>query len=165
MRRTAVIGALALLFVVAGELRAQEEAVPPDKIPRKVMEALLSKFPNAKIDKCTKAKEGNDIVYDIEFKEKGRKCEADIKENGVYINYEQAIEAKDLPKVVADAIQKKYPKSTMKEIMQETEVNGKEEKLSAYEVIVVTADRRELELRLSPEGKILEDAGAKKEKK
>jgi Putative beta-lactamase-inhibitor-like, PepSY-like len=161
-----VVGSLVLTLLVAtGQLRAQEEAVPPDKIPKKVMEALLSKFPKAKIDKCTKAKEGNDIVYDIEFKEEGRKCEADIKENGVYINYEKAIEAKDLPKAVADAIQKKYPKSTMKEIMQETEVNGSEEKLSAYEVVIVTADQREVELRLSPQGKILEDTGAKKEKK
>jgi len=161
-----VAGSIVLtLLVAAGDLRAQEQAVPPDKIPKKVMEALLSKFPKAKIDKCTKAKEGNDIVYDIEFKENGRKCEADIKENGVYINYEKAIEAKDLPKAVADAIQKKYPKATMKEIMQETEVNGSEEKLSAYEVVIVTADKRELELRLSPAGKILEDTGAKKDKK
>ena len=42
------------------------------------MDALLAKFPKAKIDKCTKAKEGADIVYDIEFQQEGRKCEADI---------------------------------------------------------------------------------------
>ena len=91
-------------------------------------------------------------------------CEADIKENGVYMNYEKAIEAKDLPKAVRAAIDKHYPKATLKEIMQETEVNGSEEKLSAYEVVIVTADQRDVELRLSPDGKILEDTGAKKAK-
>lgn len=156
------LGTLALFLVLGSVTLAQEEAVPQDKIPKAVMDALRSKFPQAKIDKCTKAKEGDDVVYDIEFKQEGRKCEADIKENGTYINYEKAIEAKDLPKAVAEAIAKRYPKSTMKEIMEETEVKGKEEKLSAYEVVLVTADNKNVEVRVSPDGKILEDTGAKK---
>lgn len=167
MRHSVLLpGAFALfLFFGNGEDRAQEEAVPPDKIPKVVMDALLAKFPKAKIDKCTRAKEGDDVVYDIEFKQEGRNCEADIKENGTYINYEKAIAAKDLPKAVKDAIEKRYPRATLKEIMEETEVKGKDEKLSAYEVVLVTVDRKEAELRLSPDGKILEDTGAKKEDK
>jgi hypothetical protein len=35
-------------------------------------------------------------------------------------------------------------------------------KLSVYEVVLVTADKKGVELRLSPDGKILEDTGAKK---
>ena len=162
MRHSVVLlGAFVLFwFIGTGNVRAQEEAVPQDKIPKLVMDSLLAKFPKAKIDKCTKAKEGDDVVYDIEFKQEGRKCEADIKESGVYINYEKAIEAKDLPKAVSDAVEKRYPKATLQEIMEETEVKGKEEKLSAYEVVLVTADKKEVEVRLSPDGKILEDTGA-----
>jgi Putative beta-lactamase-inhibitor-like, PepSY-like len=164
MRQSLVLlGASAFLFFAGtANVRAQEEVVPQDKIPAAVMKALLAKFPKAKIDKCTKAKEGDDVVYDIEFKQEGRKCEADIKENGTYINYEMAIEAKDLPSVVRDAIDKKYPKATLKDIMEEKEVHGKDEKLSAYEVVLVTADKQEVEVRLSPDGKILEDTGTKK---
>src|SRR5262245_17859892 len=164
MRHSAVVlgGIMLFLFIATGAARAQEEVVPQDKIPKAVMDSLLAKFPKAKIDKCTRAKEGNDVVYDIEFKQEGRKCEADIKENGTYINYEQAIEAKDLPNVVKDAIEKKYPKATWKDIMEEKEVNGKNEKLSAYEVVLVTADKKEVEVRVSPDGKILEDTGAAK---
>src|SRR5437588_734837 len=145
MRQSVVLFGAFALFVLIGTraVRAQEEAVPLDKIPKAVMDALLSKFPKAKIDKCTKAKEGDAIVYDIEFKQpNGRKGEADIKENGTYINYEKEIDAKDLPKAVRDAIEKKYPKSTLKEIMEETEVKGKDEKLSAYEVILVTTEKK-----------------------
>jgi hypothetical protein len=109
-----------------------------------------------------RAKEGNDIIYDIEFTQEGRKCEADIRENGTYVNFEKAIEAKDLPKLVRDAIEKRYPRATLKEVMEETEVTGKDERLSAYEIILVTADRKEAEVRVSPDGKILEDTGAKK---
>ena len=167
MRRSVILVGAFTLFIVVGtvEVRSQEEAVPQDKIPKAVKDALLAKFPKAKIDKCVKEKEANDIVYDIEFKQEGRNCEADIKENGNYINYEQAIASKDLPKAVRDAIEKRYPKATMKEIMEETEVSGKNEKLSAYEVVILTADKKNEELRLSPDGKILEDTGATKPEK
>ena len=148
-----------ILFVVAVTVMAQEEAVSPDKIPKAVMDALLAKFPQAKIDKCTKAKEGDDIVYDIEFKQEARKCEADIKENGSYINYEKAIAAKDLPAAVRAAIEKKYPRATLTEVMEETEVTGQAEKLAAYEVVLVTSDKKDVEVRLAPDGKILEDTG------
>jgi putative PepSY-like beta-lactamase-inhibitor len=152
---------LAGLLLTGSSLRAQDkkDKLNLDKIPKAVMDALKSKFPKAKIHKWTKAKEGDDVVYDIEFKEKGRACESDIKENGIYINYEKAIQAKDLPKAVVAGIEKRYPKATLKEIMEETEVKGKEEKLSAYEVVLVTADKKDVELRLSPDGKILEDTG------
>jgi len=158
-----VAALLACAFLVESGAGAQDkkDKLDLDKVPKAVMDALKARFPKAEIQKWTKAKEGDDIVYDIEFVEKGRKGEADIKENGTYINFELEIAAKDLPKVVRAAIEKKYPKSTMKDIMQETEVRGKEEKLSAYEVVLVTADMKEVELRLSPDGKILEDTGAK----
>jgi hypothetical protein len=163
MRRSVVLlGAFALfLSIGTAGIRAQEEPVPQDKITKAVMNALLAKFPQAKIDKCVKEKEGNDVIYDIEFKQAGRNCEADIKEDGTYLNYEKAIAARDLPRAVKEAIEKRYPRATLDEIMEETEVKGKDEKLSAYEVVLVTADKRSVEVRLSPEGKILEDSGAK----
>ena len=49
--------------------------------------------------------------------------------------------------------------------MEETEVKGKDEKLSAYEVVLVTADKKDVEVRVSPDGKILEDTGAKNQRK
>jgi hypothetical protein len=163
MRRSIVLlEALALMLIIGiTKVRAQEEPVSPNKIPKVVMDALHSKFPNAKIDKCVKEKEGNDVIYDIEFKELGRNCEADIKEDGTYLNYEKAITAKQLPQAVRDGVEKRYPKATMKEIMEETGVMGKDEKISAYEVVLVTADKKEVEVRLSPDGKILEDGAAK----
>jgi Putative beta-lactamase-inhibitor-like, PepSY-like len=163
MRRSIILlGAFALFLVIgSAKVRSQEEAVSQDKIPKAVMDALLARFPKARIDKCVKEKEGDDVIYDIEFKQEGRNCEADIKENGTFLNYEKAIAARELPKAVSDAIAKRYPKATMNEIMEETEVKGKDETLSAYEVVLMTADKKEVEVRVSPDGKILEDTGAK----
>jgi uncharacterized membrane protein YkoI len=164
MRQSVVIlGVFVLvLFIATSKVSAQEKAVPQDKIPKAVMDALLARFPNARIDKCTREKERGAIVYDIEFNEEGRKCEADIKENGSYINYEKAIDESGLPKAVSEAINRKYSRSSLKEIMEETEVKGKDEKLSAYEVVLETADKKEVEVKVSPRGKILEDTGPKK---
>src|SRR5262249_48963997 len=128
------------------EPAAPEKAKDLDKIPKTVMDALKAKFPKAEIHKWTKEKKGEDVVYDIEFTENGRACEADIKENGTIINYEKAIVAKDLPAAVTKAIESKYPKATLKEIMEETEVKGKDEKLSAYEVVLVTAEKKTVEV-------------------
>jgi len=155
--RCAFVGLIAAALVLS-VASAQDTAKDVDKIPKKVMDALKAKFPKAVIHKWTQEKEGDDVIYDIEFKENGRACEADIKEDGTFINFEKAIEAKDVPKAVGVAIEKKYPRATWKEIMEETEVKGNKEELSAYEVVLVTADKKTVELRLSPEGKILEEA-------
>lgn len=162
MRHCAALLGTLVLGLVLGTVAssADEESVALDKIPKAVKDSLLARFPRAKIDKCTKTKEDGDTVYDIEFKDGDRKCESDIKENGTYVNFEKAIAVKDLPKAVKEAIDKKYPGATMKDVMEETEVNGKDEKLSAYEVVLETADKKEVEVRMSPDGKILEDTGA-----
>ena len=155
-------GAILLLASGADAQEQKKDKLELDKIPKAVMDALKARFPKADIQKWTKAKEGDDVVYDIEFLlEKGRKGEADIKENGTYINYELEIPANSLPKVVREAIDKKYPKSTLTIVMEEKEVMGKTEKLSAYEVTIQTSEKKEVELRLAPDGKILEDTGAK----
>jgi putative PepSY-like beta-lactamase-inhibitor len=159
----AVLAGLLLALPAASAQDKKKDSLDLDRIPKVVMQALKAKFPKAEIHKWTKEKEGDDVIYDIEFKQEGRKCEADIKEKGDYINYEKAIEAKDLPKAVRDAIEKRYPKATLKENMEETEVKGKDEKLSAYEVVLTTAEKKEVEVRVSPNGKILEDTGEKKE--
>jgi hypothetical protein len=162
-----LLAALALILVVcAGPAAAQDEPVALDKIPKAVMDALLARFPQAKIDTCTRTTEDGEVVYDIEFRQEGRKCEADITGKGTYINFEKAIQAASLPKAVRSAIEKRYPKSVLKEIMEETEVHGTSEKLSAFEVVLVTAGKKDVEVRVSPDGKILEDTGteAKKEK-
>lgn len=160
----ALPGALAIAVSLgATGAWAQDEAVPPDKIPKAVMVRLLAKFPKAKIDTCTRTKEGDAVVYDIEFRQQsGRKGEADIKEDGTFINYEKETDARALPRAVRNAIETRYPKSSLKTIMEETEVMGRDEKRSAYEVILMTGDKKDVEVRVSPEGEILEDTGSNK---
>jgi hypothetical protein len=60
-----------------------------DKIPQVVIDGLRAKFPKAEINEWTKEKEGDIVIYDIEFKQEGRKFEADIKEDGKILEEEK----------------------------------------------------------------------------
>jgi hypothetical protein len=139
-----------------------EDPLELDKIPKVVMDALNAKFPDSEIHKWTKEKEGDIVVYDIEFKQQGRKFEADIKEDGTIHNWEKEIAAEDLPETVMKAVETKYPRSTLNEIMEITAVTEGKEALEAYEVVLETFDKKEVEVTVASDGKILEDSGEKK---
>jgi len=131
-----------------------------EKIPQIVMGALKAKFPKAEIQKWTKEKEGDIFVYDIEFQQEGRKFEADIKEDGAIHNWEKAIEIKDLPEAARKAVEAKYPNCIIKEIMEITAVHDGTDALEGYEIVLQTADKKDVEVTVAADGKILEDSGA-----
>lgn len=162
---------LLLCFVLSCKQQEEKAAVETkamadlqlDKIPQAVMDALKAKFPKAEIDKWTKEKEGDIVIYDIEFKQESRKFEADIKEDGAIHNWEKAIEIKDLPEAARKAVETKYSKSTIKEIMEITAVMDGKDTVEGYEIVLETVDRKEVEVTVAPDGKIIEDSGEKKQ--
>ncbi len=136
-----------------------------NKIPKKVMDALKAKFPKAEIDKWTREKEGAVFVHDIEFKQEGRKFEADITEDGTIQNWEKEIAAKDLPAPVTKAVESRYPKAAIKEVMAVTEVKEGKEALEGYEVVLQKSDGKRTEVTVAPDGKFLEDSGEESKEK
>jgi hypothetical protein len=157
------VGAVAGLVVLAAAARAAEEKIPPDKLPKEVRAAVDGKFPGAELTSIEKETENGQVVYDIELKHKGRKYEMDIKEDGTILEIEKEIAAKDLPEAVTKALEAKYPKATYEEVMEK--VKGKETKPSEYEVVLVTADKKKLEVTLTPDGKIVEESKGEGDKK
>jgi len=152
----------AVSFVALGAMAQDGKSPGADKIPKKVMDGLKAKFPKAEIQKWTKETEGGIVVYDIEFKQEGRKLEADIKEDGSIHNWERAITAKDLPVAAMKAVQKRYPGSKIGEVMAITEVKAGKETSGGYEVVLETAGKKTVEVTVTSNGKILEDAGTGK---
>lgn len=153
----------AIFVLMVSVARAADEPKDLNKIPKPVMMALMNKFPRAKIDKWTKEMEAGKVVYDIEFKQDGRKAEADIFEDGTIHNFEKEFDAKDLPAAVTETVQKKYPKSKIKEVMEITDIKDGKEVHGGFEIIVETAEKKSVEITVAKDGKVLEDA--KKEEK
>ncbi|HEX3152696.1 MAG TPA: PepSY-like domain-containing protein [Gemmataceae bacterium] len=160
----ALIGVITVGVAVAvDEKDKKEEKIAADKLPKAVAEAVKSHFPNAEFTSITKETEGTKVVYDIELKQKGVKHEMDIQEDGTILEIENEIAAKDLPAPVTKALEAKYPKSTLKEAMEVNKVTGKELKLLHYELTVVTAEKKTIEVLITADGKTVTEE--KEEKK
>jgi uncharacterized membrane protein YkoI len=148
---------LAILGGASG--RADEEKVPLDKVPKAVMDAVKKRFPNAKIMGAEKEVEDGKTSYEVAIKNKDQNIDVILTPEGKIVALEAEIPAKDLPKEVVAAMDKKYPKATVKKVEEIT----KDDKIS-YEILLVTADMKTFETTFDPKGKILEEE-AKKESK
>ena len=156
-------GLLTALFTLASigaGFAAADEPKNLDKIPKPVMESLNTKFPHAKIEKWTKETENGKVIYDLEFKQNGRKAEADIAEDGSIQNFEREFDAKKLPKAVVEAVEKRYPKSAMKEVLECTELKEKKEVHAGFEIVLETEAKKSVEVTVAKDGKILEDSSS-----
>lgn len=151
------ISAAVVCMSLAVLARAADEEVDIANLPKPVADAISARFPGAKVISATKETTDDQVVYDIELNQDGRKYEMDIKADGTTIEVEKEIAAKDLPAAVASAVQAKYPNATVNEVMEVYKVADKKETLDHYEVVIETADKKELELNASPDGKSLKE--------
>lgn len=164
------LGRLAVVMtvvVVAGLVDAGEPGetkVPLDKVPKAVLDAVKAKFPKAKLVGAAKEKgeEKDKFVYEITIKNEGHNTDVTVSPEGKILLVEKEIPAKDLPKVVAEGLETKYPKSKI----NLAEEISKDDKIIKYEMRITTADKKELEVTFDPMGKFLtEEKIAKAEKK
>lgn len=56
-------------------------------------------------------------------------------------------------------MERRYPGATLKEIMRVTAVRDGKDELEGHEIVLETADGKDIEVMLAPDGSILEDAG------
>src|SRR5438105_57499 len=111
--RALIVGFAVVAFLcVAGPARADEEKVPLEKVPKAVMETVKKRFPDAKIVEASTEKEDGKTVYEITVKDGGKNVDVTLTADGVMTLIEKEIDAKDVPKVVTEAVEAKYPKAT-----------------------------------------------------
>jgi hypothetical protein len=154
----AVLGLLA----GAGPASCQEVKIDISKLPKKVVDAIKAKFPDAQLMKASSEKENNVTLYEVGLKSKGQNISMTLKSDGSIVEVERDIAAKDLPGAVTKTLEAKYPKATY----QKTEEVTKGDQMF-YEVVLVTAAKKKFEVVISPQGKIMnvESKDKKKEEK
>ena len=141
--------------------RADEEKVPLDKLPKEVTEAIKKKFPKAELVKASKEDMDGKPVYEVNIKAEDTTMDVIVTPDGKIVLIEKTIKAKDLPKAVAEALETKYPKATHKKI----EAIIKDDKVEKYEFLLVTKDKKTLEVSFDPKGKFLEEEKKGEDKK
>src|SRR5882757_254448 len=92
-RRTLWVAIIIVLVAQTG--RASEEKVKPQDLPKKVMDSLHARFPDLTITSAAKENDASgNVVFDVELKQKNRKYETDIKENGEMLEVEKEVTSK-----------------------------------------------------------------------
>src|SRR5204863_6589412 len=108
------------------------------------------------VTQATKEMENGAVVYDIEMTVSGKKHEMDCKEDGTIVDIQNEIAVKDLPAAVVSAIKAKYPNCTIKEAGEILVVKDKKETKDHYEVLIDTADKKEVEVTSSLDGSMVQ---------
>ena len=165
MRTMLLMVACAVLAFGATGARADEEKIALDKVPKAVLESVKKRFPKAELIEAAKETDGDKVEYEVTLKDGETKYDVMFSPDGKITLIEKTIAAKDLPKAVADAVAEKYPKATYKLYEEMTKVIDGKEAIAYFEVLLVTADKKTLEVEVSPEGKILKTEEKKDEKK
>jgi hypothetical protein len=160
----AILGCLIAVLSFTSVLPADEEKVPLDKLPRAVVDAVKKRFPEAELVSAEKETEGGKTVFEVAIKNKGQNIEVTTTPEGAIVEIEKEIAARDLPKTVSGALESKYPRATYKMIEEVIMVKDGKETLEYYEVLLETADKKKLEVSVTPEGKFTKEEDKSKEK-
>lgn len=134
-------------------VRVDDEKIPLDKVPSAVKEAVKKRFPNAEIQEAAKETENGKVTFELNLKDNGQNVDVIVTPEGVIQTIEKEIAAKDLPKVVADAVAAKYPKANYKKYEEVYKVKDGKEALEYYEVIINNGEK-DIEVEITPDGKI-----------
>jgi uncharacterized membrane protein YkoI len=151
--------ALALSTMIAFSLlaanspaSAKEEEIPIEQVPKVVLDAVKAKFPGAKLTGAEKETEGDKTTYEIALEQRDQEYTVSATAEGKITEIEHEIEVKDLPKAVADAIKKKYPGGKLEEAEEVTA-----DQKTTYEVVVETADKKDVRVTVDASGKIVKE--------
>ena len=150
MRQLAL--ACAAVLVLSAPAWAGDK-VALDKLPKPVAEAVAKRFPKAEAKSASKDGEGDKTVYEVSLKDGGKNIDVSLTAAGAITQIEQELAFKDLPKVVAETFETKYPKATYKIIEAVITVKDGKETLEYYEAVLVTADKKTFEAEVLPDGK------------
>jgi uncharacterized membrane protein YkoI len=154
MHRSVVRLGLATLvsLLVLADGRADTKKIPLDKLPRAVADAVKAKYPDAELVGAEEEHDNGQTVYEVALKDKGRKMDVTFKPDGTLVSVEKEIAVKELPRPVAEALDARYPKATIKKLEEETEGTK-----VTYEVVLTTADKKNVGVVFDPTGKVVEE--------
>ncbi|MCX7664610.1 MAG: hypothetical protein N2112_03595 [Gemmataceae bacterium] len=167
MRMNLWVVVSAIMMTMGGTIvRAEDEKVPLEKLPKAVVEAIQAKFPKAKLKEAEKENEDGMIKYEVTIVEGESKIDVDVTEKGIITGYEKEVALKDLPKGVLETALSQYPKGKAKAAEAVYTVKEGKDTLEYYEV-KIELDGKKHEVEVLPNGKLKpeEKKGDKKEEK
>jgi len=161
-RRVAVKVAFMSLGLLAATafVRADDVSIKLEDVPKPVLSAVKTKFPEGKVTKALKEEEDGKTTYELVVEVEGKTLDVAVSDKGKLLEIEEPVDAAKLPEAVGAAIKAKYPESKIKKAEQVTKFEGDgdgQEGEKVFEILLTTEGKKNIEVKVSPKGKILED--------
>lgn len=153
--RTTILS-MGLLLTGTLSVRADEQSIKVADLPRAVAAAVKTKYPKGELSKAVKEEEKGKTTYEVVVEIEGKKLDVAVSDKGNILEVEEAIAAESLPKEVASAIKAKYPQARIKKAEQIIKFEEDEEE-KLFEIVLATEGKADVEVTLTPKGKIVED--------
>lgn len=142
-------------LVLAVAAWAWADSVPLHTVPKPVLDAVRSRFTEARIAGADRDRGGRGFIYEVAIKHQGKNIDVTVTPEGAIVLIKREIAPGDLPTPAARALAKAYPGVTYRSVEAVSTVQGQQETLAYYEMDLVTAQRRLIEARVSADGTIL----------
>jgi hypothetical protein len=155
MRFMAAAGFVAVLGFASGT-PAQEEQIPLHRVPKAVLTSAKARFPGAEIKQATKETEAGEPVFALALKHHRHNVDVTVKVDGTVVLVETDVLAREVPRVVLQAVLRGYPGATVRGA--ESVNKGPEVKRTAdyYQFYLLIAGERPALVKVDPDGKVLE---------
>ena len=131
---------------------AADEDIKPSELPSVVTEALKAKFPKAEIKSAEKGEEDGKPIFEVTIKNDKHAIDVTLSTKGEILSFEKTLKMNDLPKAMKRSLNSKYPRATVQVIEEVWE----HDKLTGYEGIIITPDKKKVEVNFDPKGKLIE---------
>lgn len=146
-----IAGLLIFAIMTATAAADEPQPLPLNQVPKAVRDAVMKKFPNAKPQSATQGTDDNKPYIDIVILVKTQKIWVTCDPDGTIRVIDREITIKDLPAPVAAALQKKYPKATIRLVNEITEGSA-----PSYD-IALTLNRKKLVVTFEASGEFVEE--------
>jgi hypothetical protein len=154
IRRLAA-GVVLAVVVAAGAAPAGADRVPLHQVPKPVQDAVRARFPDARITGADRDLEAGVVLYEVSLRQAGQNIDVVATPEGALVLIKREIAPGEVAGPVARALEARFPGATYKVVEEVTRVDGRRETLAHYEVLLVTARRRTLEVLIGVDGAIL----------
>ena len=146
MNRHRLASLVAALFALSLSVTAQEKKVAEKDVPKAVLAAFKSTYPNATIRGYSREKENGKVYYEIESMEGEIGRDVLYNPDGTVAEIEETIAPSDLPPAVSAAFRRLHPEAIIKKA-EKISRDGQTE----YEITAKEGKRR-IELEFDSDG-------------
>jgi hypothetical protein len=114
-----------VVFLGQGSAIAQNASteIPLPQVPKAVMATVMKWFPDAQPQSASRGMDGNKPFFDVFIKAKQRSIWVTCDPQGGLLVVDREIALQEVPKPVADAIGRKYPRAAIRLLNEITDSN------------------------------------------